>query len=350
MKRVGILGLAHGHVYAVAGEWNAHPESYGVQCTAYWDGDDARCREADKKLPGLKRCESPEALLDSGVDAVLITSETAYHAELVKLAAKAGKDIVLYKPMALTLKEADEIADAVEKYGVRCTMAWQMRCDDQNIKMRELCQNGELGKVCLFRRRHGLNVHKWEGFENTWHNTPAMNRDIFADDSAHPINLMQWYFGMPESVMCEMSTMVNPKVPNDNGVALFKYANGLIAEIALCFTTCAADPTTEIYLSEGSVIQRYGDAPGTRLKHDEKGLKWYKWGEADWTDSGIPSPNSQPDRLKAQAGPLAAFLNGGAPVCDAHDGRDSLRLVLACYLSAREGRRVSVYDDRIYEI
>ena len=47
---------------------------------------------------------------------------------------------------------------------------------------------------------------------------------------------------------------------------------------------------------------------------------------------------------------MAEFLKGGAPICTAEEGRDTLRLVLACYLSAREGKRVSVYDPRVQEI
>ncbi|MBQ4450818.1 MAG: Gfo/Idh/MocA family oxidoreductase [Clostridia bacterium] len=350
MIRLGVIGFAHGHANAILGEWFRDPDKYRVQPVCFWDENDERAETALSKYPKMDRMSSVEALLASDISAVLITCETALHAEAAIKAAEAGKDIILYKPMALTLQEADRIVDAVERNGVRFTMGWQMRTDPQNIRMKEMIDGGELGKVCLFRRRHGLSVHKWDGFENTWHNDPKMNRDIFADDSAHPINLMQWYFGMPDSVMCEMSTMVNPKVPNDNGVALFRYPNGMIAEITLCFTTCAADPTTEIYFTDGTVIQRYGDAPGTKLKPREEGLVSYKWGDADWTPSNIPSPSSQGVRLAAQAGRLSEFLHGGAPVCDAKEGRDSLRLVLACYLSARTGQRVSVFDPRIYDI
>ncbi|MBR4235236.1 MAG: Gfo/Idh/MocA family oxidoreductase [Clostridia bacterium] len=350
MIKLGIIGLAHGHVYSIAGEWLRGGEKYGVLPVSYFEADDARCADAVKRLPGLVRESSVETLLQSDIKAVLITCETAYHAEMAEKAARAGKDIIMYKPMALTMSEADRIVRAVNENRVRFTLAWQMRCDAQNIRMKQICQSGELGDVYMFRRRHGLSVHTWQGFENTWHNDARLNRDIFADDSSHPIDLMHWIFGMPETVMCEMSTMHDDRVKNDNGAALFKYANGMIAEITLCFTTCAADPTTEIYLSEGTVIQRYGDAPGTKLPQSGEGLRYYKNGDKDWTASAIPSPASQGERLAAQAGPLAAFLNGGAPVCSAEEAKDSLRLVLSCYLSAREGRRVSVNDDRIYEI
>ena len=350
---VGICGFAHGHVFSFAGEWMRDPEFYGVKVVSAWDADEKRLTESLARFPGgIKACASADELFESDIQAVVITTETAYHAEMCERAARAGKDIILYKPMALTMREADRIVEAVNKYGVRFTMGWQMRADKQNERMREIVQNEELGKVCLFRRRHGLATHTWAGFENAWHVNPALNRDIFADDSAHPINLMQWMFGMPETVMCEMSTMLNPKIPNDNAVAVFKYANGMIAEISLSFTTSAVEITTEMYCEKGSVQQYFGDAPATRLSRDARvpGLVWFREGDSCWTDSGIPSPEKHAERLKDQAKPMADFLHGAAPLCTAEEGRDTLRLVLACYLSAREGTRVSVTDNRIYDI
>jgi len=353
MKKVGILGFAHGHVFSYAGEWMRDPEAYQVQVTCAWDHDAQRLQESIKKFPeGIVPFDCADKLLASDIDAVVISSETAYHAELCEKAAAAKKDIILYKPMALNLKEADRIVNAVKENGVRLSMGWQMRTDKQNQRIREIAVNEELGKVCAFRRRHGLSTHTWANFETTWHVNPKMNRDIFADDSSHPINMMIWIFGMPETVTCEMSTMMNEKIPNDNGIALFRYKNGLVVEISCSFTTTASEITTEMYCEKGSVQQYFGDATSTSLPRPEgmTGLKWFKLGDADWTDSGIPSPKAHGERLKDQAGPMAAFLNGAEPVCTAEEGRDSLRCVLACYLSNQTGTRVSVYDERINEI
>ena len=351
MIKVGVLGLAHGHVFSFGGEWNAHPDIYGVEITGAWDHDPNRLQSDAPKL-NAKAYESADELLASDISAVVIASETGYHAELVEKAAAAKKDIILYKPMALTMAEADRIVSAVNENGVRFTMGWQMRVDPQNVKIKELIDSKALGEVTLFRRRHALATQTWPNFENAWHTNPALNRDIFADDSSHPINMMQWIFGMPETVSCEMSTMVNPKIVNDNAVALFRYKNGLICEISCCFTCVASEITTEVYLSNGSIQQYFGDNPACRLPRVSgmTGLKWYKEGDKDWTDSGIPSPAAHGQRLKDQAAPLASFLKGGAPVCTAEEGRNSLRLVLACYLSASLGQRVSVWDDRIDRI
>ena len=349
MIRVAILGFAHGHISAIARQWLEHPEM-GVAPVCGWDHDAARGEKSCAEF-GIEFVPGLEEILSRDISAVIITSETDLHAPLVEAAAAAHKDIILYKPMALTLGEADRIVRAVEESGVRFTMGWQMRTDPQNQKIRELIRSGALGKTCLYRRRHALPTHIWANFENTWHADPKRNRDIFADDSAHPINMMLWLFGMPETVSCEMSTMVNPKIPNDNAVALFKYADGLICEISCCFTCSASEITTEVYCQNGTIQQYFGDNPATRLPRPAMpGLKWFKEGDADWTDSGIESPKAHGARLGWQAEPMARFLQGGESICTAVEGRDTLRLVLACYLSAREGKRVSVYDPRIQDI
>jgi len=349
MVKVGVLGYAHGHVAAFGKNWMEHPD-LNAKIVAVWDHDAERAAKAGADM-GAKVCATAEELLKEDIQAVVITCETAYHADMVEIAAAAGKDIICYKPMALTMKDADRIVDAVKKNGVRFTLGWQMRCDPQNIKMKEIIDSGKLGRIAMYRRRHALGTHEWGNFDTTWHANPVLNRDIFADDSSHPIDMMHWIFGMPETVMCEQSTIVNPKVPNDTGIALFKFANGMIADISCQFTTTAAEIGTEVYGENGSIQQYFDDGPSTKLPHEGKvGLKWYYRGDADWTDSDIPSPKGHGERIYGQGKRLAEFLNGGEPVCSAEDARDSLRLVLACYVSQRTGTRVSVWDERVYDI
>ncbi len=349
MVKVGVLGFAHGHVMAYGKNWLEHPE-LGVMIVGGWDRDPSRCKDACEKL-SAQPYDTYGELLASDIQAVVVSCETKFHPDMVEIAAAAGKDIILYKPMALTMKDADRIVDAVKKHGVRFTMGWQMRCDPQNIKMKELIESGALGKLTMYRRRHALATQDMGNFESLWHADPELNRDIFADDSSHPIDMMNWVFGMPETVSCEMSSMINPKVPNDTGIALFKYKDGMIADISCQFTTVAAEIGTEVYGDKGSIQQYFDDGPSTRLPHEGvPGLKWYVKPDADWTLSDIPSPKSHGERIYNQGVQLAAFLRGGAPVCTAEDGRNSLRLVLACYVSARTGTRVSVWDERVYEV
>jgi predicted dehydrogenase len=350
---IGILGLAHSHVMSYGKVWRDNPEM-GISITAAWDHDAGRLSKQADEL-GVPRCfsDADELLALSDIEAVVISSETLHHAELVKKAARKKKKIVLYKPMALTLAQADSIVEAVVANGVDFTMGWQMRDDPQNLKMRELVRDGKFGKLFMLRRRHCLSTHLWDWFPASWHADLALNRDIWADDASHVIDFIYWMLGLPASVTAEISSLLDPAVPNDNGVAIFKYPDGRIAEAFCSFTCGAAESTTEIYCEKGTILQYFGDGPSTSHPRPEGqcGLKWQLNGVKGWTDSGIPSPASHGERIAWQATPLAGFLHGRRPpVATAEEGRNALKMVLATYLSNREGRRVTLDDKRLYEI
>src|SRR5690606_29055148 len=95
----------------------------------------------------------------------------------------------------------------------------------------------------------------------------------------------------------------------------------------------------------GVVIQNYGDLVSCNAPRptDAVGLKWLVQGQNAWTDSGIPSPASHGQRIAALAAPLLEFLLGKRDaIATAREGRDVLRMTLACYRAANEGRRVRI--------
>jgi predicted dehydrogenase len=282
-----------------------------------------------------------------------VASETSLHADLVVKAAQAGKMIALQKPLALTMPEADRMVAAVEKAGVPFTMLWQMRVDPQNIAMKEMIQNETLGKVYMVRRRHGLPSQLWD-IATMWHFDPKLNRDIWADDSAHPIDMIHWLLGVPESVTAEVMTLRDPRAPMDNGIAIFRYPGGPLAEVTCSFTCLAAENTTEITCEKGSIIQNYGDVPSSgapRPAEGPFGLKWFSQDEKKWTYSDIPSPASHGARIAGLSGPLAEFFQGRrAPIATIQEARTSLSMTLATYVSTREGRRVRLDDPKIAEV
>lgn len=346
--KVGVLGFAHGHVGAYCTQWTQNPD-YEIKLVAGWDHNAARLAQSASTYQ-LQPYDSLDALLaHPELQAVVIGAETSMHADLVERAAAAGKMIALQKPLALTLDEADRIVAAVERYDVPFTLAWQMRVDPQNLAIKELIASGELGRILMVRRRHGLPTQLWD-VRNMWHFDPALNRDIWADDSAHPIDFIHWLLGVPESVMAELSSNYHPHVPNANGVALFRYPDGLIAEVSCSFSCLAAENTTEVIGEKGSIIQNYGDVPSCNVPRPANavGLKWYTAEKKDWTFSTIPTPASHGARIAGLSEPLADFFHGRRPpLATAEEGRTSLRMTLACYVSSREGQRVRLDDPRI---
>jgi len=342
--KTAILGFAHAHVGMYCEGWREQP-ALGIEVVAGWDHDAARLKEAAAKF-GLEAIADPAALLARReIEAVVIGAETSRHADLVIAAARAGKRIVLQKPLALTLPQADSIVEVVAATGVPFTLAWQMRVDPQNLRMKQLVTDGTLGRILQVRRRHGLPAHLWAGFDRSWHVQPELNRGLWADDAAHAIDFLYWLLGPPRSVLAEIATLVNPRMPDDNGIAIFRYADGAFAEVVFSATCTAAENSTEFLGENGCAIQNFGDAPSCNVPRpaDAVGLKWFIRGATQWTDSDLPSPAGHGARIKALAGPLADFLHGRRPpIATAAEGRDVLRLTLACHDAAASGRRLTL--------
>lgn len=334
--KLGILGFAHGHVGMYIAEWRKRAD---VELVAGWDHDVERAKKS-----GIPAAGSVADVV-TRVDAVVIAAETSMHAELVEQAAAAGKAIVLQKPMALTLAQADRIVNAVKQAGVKFTLAWQMRVDPHNLQMKALLKEERFGRLLILRRRHCLATQHMANFENLWHNQPEYNRDIFADDAAHPIDFIYWLLGKPASVTCEMGTLLNPKVPNDTGIVIFRYADGTFAEVVCSFVAPAGENNTEITFSNGVIVQNFGDAPNSGIPRPPGGiqLKWYARGDKEWTVSQLPDVKSQGDRIAGLATPIVEFLQGKRPaIATAAEGREVLKMVLASYESASTGKRVMV--------
>jgi predicted dehydrogenase len=342
--RLGILGFAHGHVATYCGEWAAMPDR--VELVAGWDHDAERAKTHGERFK-LDVSDSPAALLQRrDIDAVVIGAETSMHADLCEAGAAAGKAIVLQKPLALTLAQADRIVAAVNKHGVKFTLAWQMRVDPQNLRMKELLREGVLGQIVMVRRRHALPTHTWPGFANTWHVKPELNRGMWADDAAHPIDFLLWLLGEPQTVSAEIATLVNPAIPDDNGIAIFRYATGTLAEVVCSFTSVAGENTTEIVGTQGMLVQNYGDLPSASVPRAAgTGLRWYLHETRQWHDSGIASPEGQGKRIAALAEPLLDYLQGKTDaIATAEQGRVALSMVLASYRAAEQGRRVKIIE------
>ena len=322
--------------------WRAQPEM-GVRVVAGWDHDAARA-EGNCANFGLQQAESVEALLGRGdIDAVVIGAETSMHADLVEQAAAAGKAIVVQKPISLTMEQADRIVDAVNRTGVPFTLAWQMRVERFNVQAKSLLESGDFGRVFQVRRRHCLGTQFMKDFDQMWHVKPEYNRDIFADDAAHPIDFIYWLLGKPSSVFCELGTLLNPKVPNDNAIAVFRYPDGKFAEVSCSFVAVAGENTLEILCENGFIVGNCGDGPSNHVRPPgAPQLKWYVHGKG-WTISDLPEINGQGERIAGLADPIAEFLHGKRPpIATAEEGRDVLRLVLACYESNSQGKRMEL--------
>ncbi len=341
---IGVISFAHGHAHAYCQRMLAYAD---VKLVACWDDNATRGQEAAAQY-GMTYHAHVEAVLNHpDIQGVIITCETNRHAEMVLAAAAAGKDILCQKPMALTLADCDRMAAAVDKAGVRLMMAYQMRRDPSNIKMKEVLTNGTLGQISLFRRRHAIPVLLNPGFVNgltRWHFDPAKNMGMFMDDASHATDLIHWMMGKPISVMAEIQNTITDFSPDDTGVAIYRFASGAMAILVNSSVTLAAENTTEIYGDRGTLIQNHDDSPSTTPPLPPGAINLKLWTQTNpaWQDLGIPIPASHGERI---AGVPRAFIDclqqDIAPDVTAADGRVSVEMVLAAYQSAQTGQRVT---------
>lgn len=226
-------------------------------------------------------------------------------------------------------------------------MAFQMRHDPQNVAMKELVRAGAIGRLGMIRRRHCISVLFNKNFvegPTRWHIRAEANKGMFFDDATHAFDWLYWMLGrMPASVIAEIDNVLTHVAPDDMGVAVFKYADGLMAEVFNSSVIWAGENTTEMYGDKGVIIQNHGDAVSCGLKPPHAiGVKLY---QADkpalgWQDMGLPIPATHGERIAAVARAFVDAFKAGEPMCSAREGRASVEMCLAAYRSAQVGQRI----------
>ena len=343
--RIGVLSHAHGHSNTYCRKMQGFDD---VELVACWDDNEQRGREAAAAFGMEYRADSEAITSDPNIDSVIVATETNRHAEYIEQAAEARKAILCQKPLATTLADCDRIIEAVRRSGVKFSVAFQMRQDPVNRKIKELVDAKAVAELAVVRRRHCIGVLNNEAFftgPSRWHIDPVANVGMFFDDAIHAADWFYWTFGPAKRVMAEIDNVVTKLAPDDNGVALFRFESGAIGTLFNGSTTVAGVNTTEIYGSEGTIIQDYGDAVSTSLPRPPgvAPLRMIRQGDSDWEEFHLPIPASQGERIAAVPRPFIDYVRGLSDEhVSAEEGRKSVEMILGAYRSAREGRRISL--------
>lgn len=344
--RLGVISFAHGHVNTYCEAIASLPDLQAdAEVVAGWDVDATRGQTQCAKFGLAFEADLDALLRRDDIDAVFVTSPTNKHAEHVLAAAQAGKHILLQKPMALTLADCDAITQAVNRYRVKFSLCYQMRCDPVNQKMKQLLDEGVLGKIAVVRRRHAIPalLNPAFAYKGNWHIDPVQNMGMFMDDASHAADWFLWMLGKPVSVMAEIDNVVTDVAPDDNGVAVYRFARKEIGILLNSSTMLAAEATTEIYGDKGVLVQNYGDAPSSTLPRPPGAvaLKLYREGAKDWEAFDLPADTPHGHRIRAVPRQAIDFLLGKrGSIATAEEGRICIEMILGAYASAKEGKRI----------
>jgi predicted dehydrogenase len=342
--RIGTLSHAHGHINTYCKEMLNFDD---VELVAVWDDVEVRGTKAASDFNMTFRSQAEDVISDPEIDAVMIGCETNRHAEYVERAAEAGKHILLQKPMATSLADSDRIIDVVRRTGIKFSVAFQMRQDPVNQRIKALVEEGVIGNLAVVRRRHCipvlLNPSFFEGLSK-WHVDAEANVGMFFDDATHAADWFLWTFGMPVSVTAEIDNVVTDIASDDNGVAIYRFESGMIGILFNSSTTIAGVNTTEMYGDKGTLIQDYGDAPSTSAPRppNAKPLRYIRQDDSEWTEIDLPIPASQGERIAAIPRPFVDYIKGITEEhVSAEEGRKSVEMVLGAYASAASGERTT---------
>ncbi|GMU70546.1 MAG: Gfo/Idh/MocA family oxidoreductase [Burkholderiales bacterium] len=246
--RVGVLSFAHYH----ANFWSEVFASRGV-LSGIWDDDAARGSEAAARF-GTRFEASLDALLER-CDAVAVCSETARHAALVDAASARGRAILCEKPLGTGLGDAEAIARIVASRRTWFMQSFPKRFDPATARLREAVAGGELGRITLARIRHGHFYGLAPDFAKAWYARRALaGGGALLDEGVHAADLLALLFGSPSSVVALTSRAALSLEVEDLGLAVFRWPDGMLGEIASSFTYAAADASIELYGTRGTML------------------------------------------------------------------------------------------------
>jgi len=324
--KLGILSFAHVHASNYAQVINALNE---LSLIGIWDDNKYRGRYGAVEFD-TEYYDDSDRLLDEA-DGIIITSETAFHKELVERASQAGKHILCEKPIATTLEDADTMIQACKESGVRLHIAFPMRYAPAVQALKEEVEAGNVGDLLgVSSTNHGKLPPGW------FQDKKLAGGGAVMDHTVHLVDLFRWIFNQEiTEVYAEVGTLLHDIVVEDCGLLSLEFEDGGFATLDCswsrpeCFPTWG-DLTMRVYGTNG-VLEVEAFKQGFVSYSDRwKSAKWEYWG----TNSDLEMMRDFAKVVKGER-PKGALATG-------EDGKKALAVALAAYRSVRERKPVRV--------
>jgi predicted dehydrogenase len=296
-----------------------------------------------------------DELIDSGLsDAVLLAVPHCWHPPLAIRAARAGLHVLSEKPLAVTVGPARAMIAECRKRKVALGAMLQDRTLPVYAKMKQMIDAGRLGKVhrisqmCTrwYRTQAYYDSGAWRG---TW---DGEGGGILINQACHALDIFQWLGGMPDAVMCSLTTRIHKIEVENTAEAIFHYADGAMGHF---YVSTAQEPVLdriEIFGDKGTLVAEKGKLRFAKLATPiTRHIRTCKIAEAD-----VAKINSKSAQVKLPAGGGAghravihAFarhvLRGTPMVASGEESINELELSNAMYLSGFKNKPVELPVD-----
>lgn len=281
MLNVGIIGAgSYGaqHAEAIA----ALPD---IALAAACRTNPAALAEFTAQYGGQGYPDYRDLLADPAVEAVVIATPHHLHTAITEDAARAGKHILLEKPMAPTLAECDRIIQAAEAHGVKLMVGHVNHFAPAYARARALLDSGAVGEIVL-----GLSTMSKFWFEpnrRAWHLTPETGGGMWRTAGMHCLDRLTWLVGSPiASVSAQFGARFHDQAADDSGLIFARFANGAAGTIvSVGYKTGAPKHLTELTCTGGMMTIDYVD--GVRIGQDEQWQPVPDSGSANWMHEAL---------------------------------------------------------------
>jgi len=279
---------------------------------------------------------------ESGCEIVDICLPNYLHADACIKAAKAGKHIIIEKPLAVTLEEADAMIDACKKAGVKLMYAEELCFAPKYERVRHLVKEGAVGEVYMLKQSE-----KHSGPHTDWfYDVNLAGGGVLMDMGCHAMEWFRWMLGNTKaiSVYASMSTVLHKERTKgeDNSIVIVEFENGVTAVAENSWAKHGGmDDRSEVH-GTGGVIYADLFMGNSAISYSKHGYG-YAMEKADttvgWSFTVFEEVFNQgyPHELQHF---VDCVRNNKEPLVTGEDGRVVLEILYAAYASAGQGKKI----------
>ncbi len=295
------------------------------------------------KDTAIKRYTDYRQMIDENeIDLIGIATESGCHAEIALYCIEHGINLIIEKPMAMSIQDADEIIKRSEEKGVKVSACHQNRFNVAVQEVRKAVEAGRFGKLS-----HGSIHVRWnrnEGYytQAPWRGKWASDGGALMNQCIHGIDLLRWMMGneVEEVYGVTRQQFHHYLEAEDLGMAVIKFKNGAVATV---------EGTTNVYPQNlEETLYLFGEKGTVKIggKSTNNIDVWDFSDETveDKSNKGLKEQTSNVygnGHTSLYADVIEAIENDRTPYVDAYAGRNALEMVLAIYKSQKTGKPVS---------
>ncbi len=288
-------------------------------------------------------------LADDAVDVVTICTPSGAHMEPAVAAARAGKHVIVEKPLEITLRRCDRIIEACDQAGVVLSAIFPSRYHESAQLMKRAVEQGRFGKLALgdsyvkwFRTQQYYDSGAWRGTWKLDGGGALMNQAI------HSVDLLLWLMGPIADLSARCATLTHKRIQvEDTAVASLRFQNGALGSIE---ATTSAFPgflkRVELHGDEGTAVMEEEDIKvwdfARKRKADQRILERMAGKTQTGGGAADPAAIGHHGHLMQFKDVLKAIKSGTRPLIDGPEGRRSVEAILAIYKAAETGRTVDL--------